>query len=308
MTDASPPRAALPTAVLDRPDCRADEFFRFAYERQAAWHRRVVEGRPAPWTDDPILRANRFTNVHRELDRGTRFLQAEILDRRALPADRFWNTMIYRLWNKIETWEECVGWVDLDEWVDRSYDIFVRLEARRRRDDRLFTGAHQPLRVSGRGETPLQRLYYLTRDEWLPDFHRAWPTLENAARLEEVQRVLGSFRGFADFRSYQLALDLTLIRPDISTDDWALAGPGAKKGLKIVFPWARSASALEAMHLLRGHQEAAFERLEIDWSSVAWPERPRMNLMDIEHTLCEFSKYIGMRDHGRRGRRLAPAA
>jgi len=47
-----------------------DLFWQFIAERQKVWYRRVVEGRPAPWTDDDILQEYRFTNVYRELDPG----------------------------------------------------------------------------------------------------------------------------------------------------------------------------------------------------------------------------------------------
>lgn len=49
---------------------RAADFFAFARERHATYLRRQ-SGAPEPWTDDPILRKFRFTNVFRELDRTT---------------------------------------------------------------------------------------------------------------------------------------------------------------------------------------------------------------------------------------------
>ena len=55
---------------LDLPDLVA-AFFAFCRERESIRARRE-QGRPAPWTNDPILAQGRFLNVFREDDRGTR--------------------------------------------------------------------------------------------------------------------------------------------------------------------------------------------------------------------------------------------
>jgi hypothetical protein len=54
-----------------------ERFWRFVHERQEIWRKKSA-GEPAPWTSDPILRYNSFTNVYRELDRGTLYLQQHL--------------------------------------------------------------------------------------------------------------------------------------------------------------------------------------------------------------------------------------
>src|SRR5215212_7580545 len=54
-------RRLTPTPVFDT-------YWRFAAERQAVYVARC-EGRPVPWTQDPILCAHRFTNCYRAADR-----------------------------------------------------------------------------------------------------------------------------------------------------------------------------------------------------------------------------------------------
>ena len=47
-------------------------FYQFVYDRQKVWHNRFVLKRPqGEWTDNEILRRSKYTNVFRELDRGT---------------------------------------------------------------------------------------------------------------------------------------------------------------------------------------------------------------------------------------------
>ena len=53
-----------------------DTFWRFAHARQQVYHARL-RGDPAPWTQDEILRAHRFTNCYRASDRGVNRARVE---------------------------------------------------------------------------------------------------------------------------------------------------------------------------------------------------------------------------------------
>lgn len=58
---------------------RAMEYLEFVHERHNVWERRRA-GDPQPWTSDPVLAGNKFTNVFRVLDYGSQFLLKELLD------------------------------------------------------------------------------------------------------------------------------------------------------------------------------------------------------------------------------------
>jgi len=83
-----------------------------------------------PWTTDPILQTYRFTNVFRATDRVSQYLLREIqyrTDRSQEAREVFFRTILFKIFNKIETWEALeyahgpLSWraVDLDA-VDRS--------------------------------------------------------------------------------------------------------------------------------------------------------------------------------------------
>ena len=55
-----------------------DKYWYLAAERQAMFFRRV-EGRPAPWTQDVILRSHRFTNAYRASDRVSQYLLQHVI-------------------------------------------------------------------------------------------------------------------------------------------------------------------------------------------------------------------------------------
>src|SRR5215217_9668679 len=100
--DAPPPDIAplKPTAVYDT-------YWRFAVERQEIFFARAA-GEPPPWTDDEILAEFKFTNAYRAADRVSQFLIRSVIYRSDLPdsiEEVFFRTMLFKLFNKIETWE-----------------------------------------------------------------------------------------------------------------------------------------------------------------------------------------------------------
>src|ERR1700732_4223736 len=108
----------------------ADEpYWRFAAERLAIFYRRRRDP-VGPWTTDPILRAYRFTNVFRATDRVSQYLIREVqyrADRSQEPREVFFRTILFKTFNKIETWEALeyahgpLSWRTVDlEAVDRT--------------------------------------------------------------------------------------------------------------------------------------------------------------------------------------------
>jgi alpha-glutamyl/putrescinyl thymine pyrophosphorylase clade 1 len=82
-------------------------YWRFAAERLAIFYRRRHDP-VGPWTSDPILRAYRFTNVFRATDRVSQYLIREVQDRPdrpQAPREVFFRTILFKVFNKIETWE-----------------------------------------------------------------------------------------------------------------------------------------------------------------------------------------------------------
>lgn len=72
-------RVLAPTAVFDT-------YWRFAAARQAIYLARL-RGVGEPWSDDPILRDYRFTNVYRAADRVSQFLIQNIIYNSDAPDD-----------------------------------------------------------------------------------------------------------------------------------------------------------------------------------------------------------------------------
>jgi hypothetical protein len=119
------------------------DFWRFVYERQAIYARRL-DGLPRPWTTDPVLRERFFTNIFRDLDPGTAV--ARDIVSAARPAwERLWNLMVYRRFNRESTWG-LIDYRELGDDLEGSWSIPVADQEGRRpqrstRFDRVETDA-----------------------------------------------------------------------------------------------------------------------------------------------------------------------
>ena len=82
-----------------------------AAERQAVYFRRLTDPF-GPWTDDPILSEYRFTNAYRVTDRVSQYLVRHVQydpARSQTPVEVFFRTLLFKLFNRIETWEAIEG-------------------------------------------------------------------------------------------------------------------------------------------------------------------------------------------------------
>ena len=90
-----------------------------------------------------------------------------------------------------------------------------------------------------------------------------------------------------------------------NNDEWAEAGPGARRGIKMLTAPSTRASDLDIMVWLRDNQNTEFERLGIKFEFLFNNDKPiKLSLANIQNCLCEFHKYIKILNGTGRSRRL----
>jgi hypothetical protein len=128
-----------------RPTKVFDTYWRFAAERQSIFYRRL-EGKTGAWTSDPILQNYRFTNAYRAADHVSQYLIREVhygKGRSQEPQEVFFRTLLFKIFNRIDTWEALerqIGpmlWQDLD--LKRVSDA---LDAMLSRGTRIYSSAY----------------------------------------------------------------------------------------------------------------------------------------------------------------------
>lgn len=276
------------------------DFWQFAHERQSIWHRRFREGRIQPWTDDPVLAAYRFTNVHRELDAGTIVLLERVQSRNASLEALVFNTMLYRVFNNYAAWVECDPFCHITAEIDGAFE---RLRDRWTAKRTIFTTAWTLGRLPYAGNDRLDKVRTAIRD-W--DTYATTRALYDSHSLIEAAKILAGQKLIGSFTAYQIALDMSYIMPNF-TDDEPLPMFEVGTGKDLTVHPSGSGSALlqldTTVDALRESQDAELAARRLDWGAVAWEGKPRLTMADIEHTLCEFMKYTKMSDGRTRGQR-----
>ncbi len=102
----------------------------FIVERQNIFWKRY-NGEQPPYTLDETLQNHKFTNVYRVLDKVSQYLVKEIINKDAglLKEDLFWKILIFKHFNKIETWEwfnEDFGGVNINTSIETIIESLNR--------------------------------------------------------------------------------------------------------------------------------------------------------------------------------------
>ncbi|WP_419827550.1 nucleotide kinase domain-containing protein [Sphingomonas sp.] len=272
----------VPTKVFD-------SYWRFAAERQAILHRRL-RGESSPWTNDPVLAAHRFTNAYRVADRVSQYLIREVQqreDRSHAPHELFFRTIMFKLFNRIETWEALEGWFGPLAWATADLDaISAFLSARQDRGVRNYSAAYiMPPPNLGHGRKHSNHLALLARmmTDRLPD------RLRQAPSLADVYERLLNYPGLGPFLAFQYAIDLNYSELlDFDEDDFVVAGPGALDGIAKCFASTGRRTAAAVISWMVEHQDAEFERLGLSFQRLGGR---RLHLIDCQNLFCEISKY-----------------
>lgn len=282
---APPVFAKLPAVV---PSEVYDTYWRFAAKRQEVFFKRVHQLRP-PWTDDSILSRFKFTNAYRASDRVSQFLIRHVLyDGSQQPDEVFFRTILFKLFNKIETWqllERAIGPLIIENFDLRLFDTVLTDAINRKQP--IYSGAYI-MPSGGKHGEPRKHLNHLMllRNMITDGVPRKITRMGN---MRDVFELLRSYPMIGDFLAYQYAIDLNYSAlTTFSEMEFVVPGPGARDGIKKCFKDLGGLSEADVIKMVTDRQEAEFTRLEIDFKSL-WG-RP-LQLIDCQNLFCEVDKY-----------------
>ena len=266
-----------------------DTYWRFAAERQAIYFRRLVDP-VGPWTDDPILNEYRFTNVYRAADRVSQYLIRNIQydpERLATPAEVFFRTILFKMFNRIETWEALERELGSISWQSTPLDrISEALERKIGKGDRIYSAAYiMPSPAFGHQRKHANHLALLDRmmRDGLPS------KLVSAQSLKSTYEMILIYPGLGAFLAYQFCIDLnysTLM--NFNEAEFVVAGPGALDGIGKCFHNAQLEDPSIVIHWMVERQDYEFGRLNLKFNGLFGR---RLQPVDCQNIFCEFSKY-----------------
>lgn len=266
-----------------------ESYWRFATERQQIYFRRLVDP-IGPWTSDPILSVYRFTNAYRAADRVSQYLIREVQshpDRSQDPIELFFRTMLFKLFNKVETWEALEARLGPLSWRTTSLNAICELmDGMLARGRRLYSAAYiMPSPPFGHARKHANHLGLLER--MMADDLPAG--VRDAVSLAAVYGILKRYPGIGPFLAYQYTIDLNYSELlDHEESDFVVAGPGAIDGISKCFADASRRRAEELIYWTCDKQESAFKAAGLDFKSLFGR---RLQPIDCQNLFCEISKY-----------------
>lgn len=267
-----------------------DTYWRFATERQAIFYRRLRGGVADCLTSDPILQNYRFTNAYRAADRVSQYLIREVQygTRRSQDLKEiFFRTLLFKIFNRIETWETiertvgCIAWVDANlQKVSDTLDHLIS------RGTRIYSSAYimpsPPFGNTRKHSNHLALLAQMMSDR-IPD------RIAQAGSLRATYEILSKYPGLGPFLAFQYAIDLNYSPMMIADEaEFVVAGPGALDGISKCFSDFADHSAEYVIDWTVDRQEAEFERLGLQFESLFGR---RLQPIDCQNLFCEISKY-----------------
>ncbi len=265
-----------------------DTYWRFAAERQKAYFLRLAG--LLPCTSDPILAEFKFTNAYRAADRTSQYLIRNIIytDEQLSAEDTFFRILLFKLFNKIETWEllrSQLSDLSFKSYCFDDYDCVLNDALERR--ERIYSAAYIMPSGGPGGEPRKHRTHLRLLERMMADKLPA--KIARCKNMGQAFSLLRDYPTLGDFLAYQFVTDLNYSELcDFSEVEFVAAGPGAHDGLKKTFPDADRTESSYLIRLMCEIQEECFAELGIEFRSL-WGRK--LQLIDCQNLFCEVDKY-----------------
>lgn len=269
-----------------------DAYWYFAAERQNIFFHRFVGADSFSLTNDPILAAFKFTNAYRASDRVSQYLIRNVIYRDDLPNDPenvFFRTLLFKIFNKIETWEALereFGALTLSTY---HFDAFDELLSHRQ-DSSLRNYAAAYIMPSAGNVFGYKRKHsnHLRLIEWMLS-ERFVDRLRRAPSMQESFALLASAPSLGPFLAFQFIIDINYSPvTDFSEREFVVAGPGALDGISKCFVDTRGVPPSAIIAHMSDRQHDYFAEFGIRFQDL-WGRE--LQLIDCQNLFCEISKY-----------------
>ncbi len=263
-------------------------YWEFAHKRQEVFFNKIKKKNVL--TNDKILKKYKFTNAYRASDRVSQFLiQNVIYNKEYSPADLFFRIIIFKTFNKIETWKVLQNTMNDIRWGNYDFKLYdTILTNHMNKGNSIYSGAY--IMTSGKssfGYSKKHRNHLRLIELMMKDaLHEK---IQNATTLEDVFNQFKDYPTLGDFLAYQYTIDVnysTLI--DFSEMDFVMPGPGAKDGIKKCFVDLGDYQLNDVIKYTCNLQVSEFKRMNINFSDL-WGRS--LSLIDCQNLFCEVDKY-----------------
>lgn len=270
-------------------------YFYFMQERMNIFWRKIEDENGGGWTEDSILSTYKFTNVYRATDRVSQYLIKNVIYKDIdtyTPEDILLRILIFKIFNKIETWEylnQTLRYtITIDNFNPREISVLL---SKRQENTPIFSNAYMM--------TGSHQLY-----DYLPSKHEKWltmvkkefidthlfDTILSATSMAEVYEILRERSFLGGFLAYQYTIDFNYSPYlNFSENSFVKAGIGAIRGIKKCFK-SYGDEYEDAIRYTLDNIDSLRERYGYtEFRSLPGHEP---TLIDLQNCFCETDKYL----------------
>jgi hypothetical protein len=267
-----------------------DSYWLFASKRFDVFLKRLSDS-IGPWTSDPVIINNRFTNVFRASDRVSQYLiklQYENCEQDL--EDVFFKTILFKIFNKIETYNcllNQLGSISFASYSFQKYDNILTNELAQK--NTIYSAAYiMPSAGSAFGYKFKHSNHLALLAKMITD--GLFQKIKDSNNLKEVYQLLLEYPSLGSFLAFQYTIDLNYSELiNFSEMDFVVAGPGAKNGIMKCFATLGDYTFEDIIKMMADEQEKECERLEINLPNL-WGRT--LQLIDCQNLFCEVDKYL----------------
>lgn len=262
-------------------------YWRFAAERQEVFFKRL-QG-VLPTTRDGILSQFKFTNAYRASDRVSQFLIRHVIYQGDQTArEVFFRTLLFKFFNKIETWRLLMRSFGELSTATFSVDAYGEILSKALSSNHRIYSAAYIMPSGGKSTGGRKHVMHLKLLETM--LREDVPAkIAESRSMSDAFHILRSYRTIGDFLAYQFVTDLNYSEvTDFEEMDFVVPGPGARDGIRKCFPVLDLSKASEVIRFMADSQERQFEEMGIAFRSL-WGRR--LQLIDCQNIFCEVDKY-----------------
>jgi len=275
--------------IKPTPSVVYDAYWYLAAERQNIFFKRLND-ELGPWTYDPILQKHKFTNAYRASDRVSQYLIKNVIYKGSQnPNEVFFRIILFKLFNKIETWEllsKELTDISFSSFNYHDYDEVLR--GAMNEGKTIYSAAYimaSGAKVFGTGKKHQShlKLIRMMMDDHLPE------KLLKSILMEQVYNLLRGYPMIGSFLAYQFATDINYSEiTNFSEMSYVMPGPGALNGIRKCFSSLGEYSTEDVIKMMADIQEKEFERLGLNFKTL-WGRQ--LQLIDCQNIFCETDKY-----------------
>lgn len=266
-----------------------ESYWEFAAERLAMYYRRLTSNR-GPWTKNAVLGGYRFTNVFRASDRVSQYLIGKVQYESSRSQDSseiYFRTLLFKIFNRIETWEYLEQKLGELSWRRTSLDDVDAVLNEMLKDGRKIYSAAYIMPSPAFGKTRKHSNHLMLLSQMMHDHMPS--KVESAKSLQSVYELLLQYRGLGPFLAFQYAIDLNYSQlTDFDEADFVVAGPGALDGISKCFAGGHLLSPSRIINLMVERQYEEFQRRELRFEGLFGRS---LKPIDCQNLFCEISKY-----------------